>query len=275
MEKINLSDWTQFSTRSYSKSYVSKDGKWMIKADHSENSGSPDFLLHEQKFSKRAYELGVPTPKAGGVVLLDDGFYGAIYEYIPEKISFARAVSEHPERLEEYIERFAFVTKKMHQTKSDTSVFPSIESVISEGLIATPIFTEAEKDIIRGKLEEIPKDTMCLHGDMTPSNAILSPSGDYVIDLGTMAYGHPYYDVGQFLHMSRYCSDELSMQLFHFGSDILKKSWQLFAKYYFGTEDVKAVEELVNPYSKLGCLAVLKIFSTPDTVRNGKDFILS
>ena len=275
MKQIDLSEWVLFSQRPYSKSYKSADGKWMLKTVCADDNEAFAQLKLEHDTALAANNAGAPTPKVGDLVSLEGGSVGLIFEYVKNKKSFSRAISENPENTEEYMRRFANVVRAFHEREADVSAFTPFEDKVRAGLAATPLFTQPEKDYLLNELEKMPRKTKCLHGDMQLSNAIMSDQGDYLIDLSMMSYGHPYYDIGFFYHMSHFCNDELANSLFHVNHATLLRCWELYARFYFDTNDLQAVEELIKPYARFGPLVVLPIVPTAETVAAGKEFILS
>lgn len=276
MKTVNLRDWIQFSERAYSRSYKSQDGKLMLKLATNEEA-IISALKNEYRISKLANELGVPSPKVLDMVQADDGSLGVIYEYVPNKLSFSRAISQDPDNIEMYMESFAQVVKKFHSIEANTDILPSFESKMLSGLKRTHIFTEAEKERILSEYETLPKGTKCLHTDMQLSNAVFSKEGCYIIDLGLMCYGNPLIDVGTMYCLSHFLNEELTQALFHMNQETLLKCWKLYAKYYFDTENIDEVEAFIKPYAKVSCFGVLNILNDEDAISiiNGKDYILS
>ena len=274
MKKISLADWTQFSVRQTTRSYRSKDEKLMLKWVEAKEAAYVDSINYEYKMGRIAAELGVPTPKAIEMVETDNGGIGVVYENVKDKISFSRAISQDPDRLEYYVKGFTKVVKQFHATEADTKELPSVLDRIEDGLKATQIFSEKEKDYIRNEVAKLPSGTKCLHGDLQLSNAITSPSGDYIIDLGTMSYGNPIFDVGTMYDLAHYSPEELSLSIFHFDMKTLMKCWEIYAKEYFNTSSLKDAEAEVLPYARFSNMVILPIVPDAETVFNARNMIL-
>ena len=82
MKTVDIKDWDLFSERRNSTSFVSKDGRLMLKASPKEKSFSLQELQDEMDISNRAISLGIKTPMPVEIVQLTDGSFGAVYEYI-------------------------------------------------------------------------------------------------------------------------------------------------------------------------------------------------
>lgn len=273
MEKISLKAWKQFSFRPYSSSYISADGQFMLKTI-SDKMGGSKTVEEEYQIASLATRLKIHTPRVVGLFELEDGRLAIMYEYAGNKISFSRAIAADPNLMDEYMQKFADLSHNIHSKEADTHLLPSVESKIELGLQKTAIFNEKEKDIIREKMMKIPKETKCLHGDHQMSNAIHSDKGDFLIDLGFMSYGNPLYDVGFFHNLTHFIDDDISEGLFHMSQAKAAECCELYERYYFNNENKKEIEDIIKPFSQLGCLVVLSVFDVP-SVENARDFILS
>lgn len=275
MKTIDISSWTLFSERSYSRSYIDASGTRMLKAVDAANKSTVDTLVEEYRIDSIANQLGIPTAQVYDLVMTSNNEIAVECEFIRDKVSCSRAVSREPDKLEEYVSIFAGVAKQLHSIDADTSLVPSFTSKVFSGLDATDIFNEREKDLLKDRLMKMPTDTKCLHGDLNPSNIVHSPSGDYVIDLGLLSYGNPMYDLAFFWYLSIYLPAELSPQLFHFDLATLRKFWELYAMKYMGSNDLREIEEYLKPYARFAGLPVLNIAPDIPSVRAAKEFILS
>ena len=61
--------------------------------------------LDEYERACKVYQIGVPCPTPGELVRTEEGLLGIQFHRIVGKKSYARALSEHPERLEAYAAR--------------------------------------------------------------------------------------------------------------------------------------------------------------------------
>ena len=75
-----------------------------------------DIEFFKRKIAVEDYKL---------IQLITDGNRkGVEYELIMDKCSFARMVSQEPERLEEISQTFSRMTRELHSVKADTSRLP-------------------------------------------------------------------------------------------------------------------------------------------------------
>ena len=275
MKTIDVNEWNLFSERPYSRSYINQSGELMLKAVDKTDQTSVDYLVEEYKVATIANKLEIPTAKVYDLVDTTRGEIGIIYQYLRDKISFSRAISKEPDRLEEYVKGFTAVVKKLHSIEADTSLVPSHLDRIYSGLEATNIFTATEKEVLKERIAALPEDTKCLHGDMTLSNAVHSPSGDFVIDLGLLSYGNPLFDVAYFYNLVQFLPESWTKQFLHIDQATLKRCWEIYACEYFGSNDLKEIEAFLLPYVKYAGLTVLSVEPDAESIVASKDFILS
>ena len=275
MKTIDVSGWKLFSERPYSRSYINSDGSRMLKTVDASNESAVAYLMEEYRIDSIANQLGIPTAKVFDCVSTTNNEVGVMYEYIENKISCSRAISQEPGKLEEYVKIFASVAKEIHAIEADTKLIPSFTSRVFSGLDATQIFNEKEKASLKERLIKMPLDTKCLHGDLTLSNVVSAPSGAFAIDLGNLSYGNPLFDVAYFYYLSEFLPEDLPQIFFHFDMPTLKQCWKVYATEYFGSNDLREIEEYLKPYAKYAGLPVLNVKNDLPSVIAAKEFILS
>ena len=119
IKNFDLTNWTCFSNRRNSKSYMSPDKKWMVKFGTEFAESTLEKLESEMEISKKAIEIGVKTPKVDDIVELPNGELGLIYEFIEGKKSIARACGEDLDNIDYYMKRFAHISKDLHSKICD------------------------------------------------------------------------------------------------------------------------------------------------------------
>ena len=108
IKDFDLKGWTCFSERRNSRSYMSADGKWMVKFGTEFAPVTLDSLEKEMAVTKKAVEIGVKTPNVKDIVQLPSGELGLIYEYIEGKKSISRACGEDIENYDMYMKKYTF-----------------------------------------------------------------------------------------------------------------------------------------------------------------------
>ena len=179
------------------------------------------------------------------------------FERINGKRSFARVISEEPERLEEIAVRFAQMCKELHATPCDTALFPD-RTLFYKGVIARATgFTPEEKERMEAFLDSVPRTATCLHGDMHIGNVITTGRDDLWIDMSDFSYGNPLFDVAM-MYFTAFCTPEdMVMDLYHITAEQFREVYRIFAREYFGAdtpEKFEASSEQLKPFCALHML---------------------
>ncbi len=231
-ELIDMEDYEESGDGFTAISYNNKDGRSMMKL-YAEfiPSTEPE---RELRVSRALIDMGLNTPRA--LRLVTDGKrVGVEFERVQNKRSYARAISQEPEKLEEYTREFARMCKKLHSTLCDTTVFHSVEERFMKAINSSTTFDDAAKARMLAFVNSIPRTVTCLHGDMHIGNALIADGRQYWIDLSDFAYGNPLYDLGM-LYFVCYGvdSDEMARKLYHISLEQMHQVWDVFADEYFG-----------------------------------------
>ena len=196
MKKINLNDWIESGRGGRGASFSHKDDPdYMLKFDNLLTD--PSSMEEELSAASVAYSLGVSTPEPGEVVT-DGKRYGLTFRRIPDKVSYARAIGDNPERLEELAKEFAVQTLKLHAIDADTTRMRNIKDIYRSLISRTTLRIEhnqpgnlasAHLEIydMRGSLvrqfDIEPSGSTCtiaIPWDFTASNGSKLPRGIYV-----------------------------------------------------------------------------------------------
>ena len=249
-EWIDLADYVVSGDGYTAISYNHKDGKRMMKlyAEYMPIS-VPE---HELQMSWAIMDLGLRIPKAYRLVT-DGKRVGVEFERITGKRSFARAISQEPDKLEAYVRDFVAACKQLHATPCNTEVFMPVKAHFNAVIDASKDFSAAEKERLHAFVQAAPDATTCLHGDMHVGNIIRAGEKDYWIDLADFRYGHPYFDMGMLFFVCISNPDEeLTQHLFHVSHAQMVQIWETFVRYYFGPDaDLADVNATIEPYAAL------------------------
>ena len=270
INNFDLTNWTCFSERRNSKSYMSADKKWMVKFGTEFAEMTEESLQKEMEITKKALSIGVKTPKVDDIVKLPDGSLGLIYEYVEGKKSIARAASEDLDNIDYYMKRFAHIAKDLHSKICDVNKFESMEERTRKQVKKWDILNDRQKDAALKLIDEIPKTNTCLHGDFQSGNFIITSTDEFAIDLSGIGYGNPDYDIACLYFFYHYFPSSVTDRLFHCEPKYLLIMWDSFVKHYFDTNDTKVVEELSNKYAKYALVCFFQQFEviTPDKIIN-------
>jgi len=248
--KINIADYVLSGEGANGESYHHRSDPSVILKLY--RPGMVRQPLDEMILARKVYELGIPTPEPGDYVQTDDGRYGVRFRRIVDKISFARACGDHPERIEQLAGEFAIMCKQLHQVHVDTTKFESVKARYLRLLSESPYFTVAEKDKVARFITDAPDADTAIHGDLQFGNVIFAGEKKYFIDLGDFSYGHPNFDLGMLYLCCRLSGEAFNVEYFHMDNAMAARFWEAFVKVYFGADvPIKEVDEMIFPYATL------------------------
>jgi uncharacterized protein (TIGR02172 family) len=219
--------------------------------------------LDEMLIARKVYAAGIPSPEPGDYVT-DGVRYGIRFRRIRDKVSYARAVGDHPENVVRFAEEFAGMCRVLHSTHVDTSVFECVKDRYVRQLEGNPFFTSVEKDRLMRFIQDAPDTDTAIHGDLQFGNAIFAGDRRYFIDLGDFSYGYPLFDIGM-VYSTAYLSDpDFVREAFHMEPETAVRFWQAFVPAYFGTDrPLRDIEEEVRPFAGLKTIIIERDMGFP------------
>lgn len=260
MKKVNTKVLTKISERRNSNVYVSNDKKWLYKFPTTCLENEIDHYKKDIEKTNYILSLGIKTPKIGDIIEDENGNIGLEYEYIKNKISFSRAVSENPDKVDEYMKELAKITKPLHNIKCNNDKIRKITDIIKEDLvIRKDIYNDERIKVINNILNTIEDTDTFLHLDFQPGNYIMSNDDRYIIDLFTICKGNSIYDIGTFYYLYHNISENGTKNLSRCDKNLSEKMWRHFIKHYYnfnGEKEVDVFNEYIKPYAILSAIAL-------------------
>lgn len=245
VQRINLDDYIQTGEGGTAVAYTHKNGQRLAKlynpgfeADRAE----AEFLT-----ARTVFELGIPTPEPYRLVT-DGERFGGEYELIKNKRSFARIISQEPERLPELAVSFARLSKEFHGRDADTTHLRSYKQVLKRFYQEKNLVTEKFRQAALHFIDQVPDTPKCLHGDLHLGNIITDGERTLWIDLGEASYGMPEWDLGISYHSMHMRSAEMADFLFHMTLEQMANFWDVFFPAYLGTTDPQRIAEATKQF---------------------------
>ena len=272
--KIKLDDYVLFGGGANGESYNHKtDSTVMLKLYHPGVIQQP---LDEIRLARKVYDMGIPTPEPGDLVITDDGRYGIRFKRITGKKSYSRATADEPEKVEQFAAEFADMCKQLHSTHVDTAQFENVKDRYYRLLEENPFFTANEKDNISRFIADVPDEDTAIHGDLQFSNVIFAGQKCYFIDLGDFCWGNHLFDLGMVYLCCNLSREEFIEETFHMPKSLAIRFWEYFAREYFGPGiPLREIEEQILPFAGLKTLIVERDAKRPmPELRIGLDSIL-
>lgn len=263
MNTINLKDYELSGGGKLGESYIKRDNPDILLKLYTtqlEKMG-----LDEYERAQKVFNMGLPCPEPGEVVRTTDGRIGIHFKRIHGKLSYARALSYHPELMDQYAVEFAELCKKLHSTVPPAGLFPSIKDQYTGYIKENPYLTDDERSGLIRFIGTLPDADTALHGDLHIGNVIFDENGrKYLIDLSEFSTGSPMFDLGIFFMQACLAHEELEMELYHITTKTSKAFWKAFAKVYFGPDaNIEEIEKQLMPFALLRILCVEKMIGEP------------
>ena len=239
-ESINLDEYRQSGEGGTAITYKHNSRNSLAKLYKS--GFEADMAIEEFKVAQAVYDLGIPTPKPYRLVT-DGERFGAEYEFISGKRSFARILSQEPEKMPELVEAFAKAALELHATAPDTDRIPAIREVLHSFYLSSDAVTSEYRKRALAFLDKIQEPSTCVHGDFHIGNIITDGNRTLWIDIGQFGYGAPEWDLGWFWTITHNLGDNRADFLLHLTRETLVSFWDAFLPAYLGTSVPTALRE--------------------------------
>ena len=170
---------------------VYRDGDRCIKVFNSEYSKAD--VLNEALNQARIEQTALNIPKVIEVTTID-GRWAIVSEYIKGK-TLAQIMEEDPDNKEKYVELLVDLQMKIHA--ENIPDLNKLKDKMSRKIAQTDLDATTRYDL-HTRLEGMPKHNKVCHGDLNPSNVIITKDGTpYVIDWSHATQGNASADVAR------------------------------------------------------------------------------
>lgn len=253
---INLADYETSGAGALGESYISKSNPDILLKLYSRER--EQMGLDEYERACKVYSIGVPCPAPGELVRTGEGLLGIQFRRIVGKKSYARALSEHPERLEEYAARFAEECRRLHAIRPEQGLFPTAKEQCLTHIRLDKFLSDEEKAALERYVGGLPDADTALHGDLHYGNIIFTDDGrQYFIDLGDFCTGSPLFDLAIVYRQTCLMPEPFIKENYHIDAATARAFWHAFVPCYFGPDAViEEVEAMLEPYNTLRSLAL-------------------
>ena len=256
MKTISLKDYEPSGAGVLGESYISRSNPNILLKLYSRER--EQLGLDEYDRACKVFRLGVSCPAPGELVRTEDGLLGIQFHRIIGKKSYARALSEHPERLEEYAVRFADECKRLHSIRPEPGLFPTAKEQCLMHIRHDEFLSDDEKAGLERYVSTLPDADTALHGDLHYGNIIFTDDGQqYFIDLGDFCTGSPLFDLAIVYRQTCRMSEEFIKENYHIDAATARAFWHAFVPRYFGPDaNIEEVNAMLEPYNVLRSLSL-------------------
>ncbi len=205
-------------------------------------------IQHEREVAKLALILGIPTAISYDVVRVGES-YGSVFELLDAK-SFSKILSCEPEKFDWCVKEYVAMLKKIHSTLVPAGKLPDMrETVVSWARFMLDYLPKESGEKLLALVEAVPHDDHMIHGDYHTKNLELQNDEVLLIDMDTLAVGHPIFELASmynaFIGYSE--SDHEIIKKFQgFDFETGSAFWRASLAAYLGTKDerkIRAVED--------------------------------
>ena len=199
-------------------------------------------ILNEALNQARVEETGLNIPKILGVNMID-GKWAIEYEFIEGK-TLAELMENEPEKKTEYLEMLVDIQLLIHS--KTCSQLNKLKDKMNRKISETTLDATTRYEL-HARLEGMPKHKKVCHGDLNPSNIIITPEGKaYIIDWAHATQGNASADAARTYLLFMLNKDEETakfyLDLFCKKSDTAKQYVQKWMPIVAASQSVKGNE---------------------------------
>ena len=170
---------------------IYRDGNKCIKVFNEDFSKAD--ILNEALNQARVEETGLNIPKILGVTMVE-GKWAIVTEYIEGK-TLAQLMEEHPENQDDYLNLFVDIQLTIHSKTAP--LLHKLKDKMHRKISASHLDATTRYDL-HTRLEAMPKHTKVCHGDLNPSNIIITDDGTpYILDWSHATQGNASADTAR------------------------------------------------------------------------------
>jgi len=224
---------------------------------------NPDSLAdieHERDVAKKALVLGIPTAISYDVVKVGD-HYASMFEMLNAK-SFSKLLTAHPEDVDKYAGMYVDLLKLIHSTDVPKGQLPDQKEVLMKwmrelsGQLPDDVYAKLLK-----MCEDIPHSDRMIHGDYHTKNIMLQNDEVILIDMDTLAVGHPVLEFASIYnaYVGFHALNHEGIKDFQgFDYDTGMKLWKDTLNLYYGTNDEAVLSLREDQAETVGMIRLLR-----------------
>ena len=217
-------------------------------------------IMQERENTRRAFVLGVNTAIPYGIVRIGDG-YGSLTELL-NATSVTKLIRANTEDLTQSVTYFVDTVKEVHSIEVEEGTLPDFKKWVLEWADFLSSYLDAEHaQKMRALIEGIPDSSYMIHGDYHSNNVMVQNGEPILIDMDTLAVGHPILELGSTFNAYIGFSelDKTVIESFlGIDSDTAKRFWRLSLASYLGTDDEKIIDDVENKAKVIGYMRLLR-----------------
>ena len=217
-------------------------------------------IQHEREVAKLALILGIPTAISYDVVKVGES-YGSVFELLNAR-SFSKILSTEPDKFDWCVKEYVDMLKKIHSTVVPAGKLPDMrETALDWAEFMRDHLPKEAGDKLVSLVGAVPHDDHMIHGDYHTKNLELQGDEVLIIDMDTLAVGHPIFELASiynsFIGYSEY--DHETVKHFQgFDFETSKTFWNNALAAYLGTENPKKLQEVEDKARIIGYTRLIR-----------------
>ena len=196
-------------------------------------------IHNERELARKAFVMGVPTAIPYDVVKVGD-LYGSVFELLNAK-SFANLLAEDPSKTVQLAEESADILKTIHSTMLKPGELPDkkAEALVWAEYCLDHLPAEIGEKLVK-LISDVPDTLNMLHGDYHIKNIMKQNGENLLIDMDTLAMGHPIFEFsaifGAYIGFSSIDKNNV-VQFLGISREQADLFWKSTLRFYFDSDD--------------------------------------
>ena len=221
-----------------------------------------DAINRERSFARTAFVNGIPSVIAYDMVKVGNCL-GIVFEALNSD-TLGHVMRDHPEKLEEYTDKYVALAKTLHSTHVPVESFTRIQEVC-HGYIdhLGKWCSKEETELLHGITDSIPNADTVTHNDLHPGNIMLQDGELVLIDMPQVTLGPPIVDLVAIYRDMISAPTASAGAIEHsigMPAELILKTGKLFFAKYTGISDPAEME---GYFKKLGLLYAFNVVLIP------------
>ena len=217
-------------------------------------------IQHEREVAKLALILGIPTAISYDVVRVGES-YGSVFELLNAR-SFSKILETEPEKMDWCVKEYVDLLKKIHGTLVPAGKLPDMkQTALSWARFMRDYLPGEAGNKLVALVEAVPHDDHMIHGDYHTKNVELQNDEVLLIDMDTLAVGHPIFELASMYNSFVGYSEmdhEIIKKFQGFDFETGSTFWRKSLAAYLGTDSEDRIREVEDKARIIGYTRMIR-----------------
>ncbi len=225
------------------------------------NADALSEINREREMARTAFVLGIPTAIPYDVVRLENGGYGSVYELLNAK-SFAKLLISKEKTVDELVDMSIELLRQIHSTKVKPDSMPDMKKTALGWADFLKDYLEPDQyKKLHDLIKAVPADNHMLHGDYHLKNVMYQNGETLLIDMDTLAHGHPIFELASMYNAYKGFSDVNHDNVKSFLGipyDTAVEFWDKSLRLYLKGEDEETIRRIEEKAMLIGHTRIMR-----------------